>query len=222
MTQADMNERLRQEEERLEKAKEFVRKQMEEEEKQDAMKQASEQSPYNCLTSSVKADAEPKRGILACGIAYNYVREALGDEARLLKVSQYPLPEEKIKTLAAECDELMVIEDGQPVVEELVKALLGAGYPVKGRLTGDLPRTGELTRRKGIGQADRCRLRSSQEHGTASATALSGLWTQGCLYRTEPGSCRLSRPSCVWRHRLLYARSIASLPEPLVVCGHGS
>ena len=114
-------------------------------EKQDAMKQASEQSPYNCLTSCAKADAEPKRGILACGIAYNYVREALGDEARLLKVSQYPLPEEKIKTLAAECDELMVIEDGQPVVEELVKALLGAGYPVKGRLTGDLPRTGELT-----------------------------------------------------------------------------
>ena len=114
-------------------------------EKQDAMKQASEQSPYNCLTSYAKADAEPKRGILACGIAYNYVREALGDEARLLKVSQYPLPEEKIKTLAAECDELMVIEDGQPVVEELVKALLGAGYPVKGRLTGDLPRTGELT-----------------------------------------------------------------------------
>ena len=113
--------------------------------KQDAMKQASEQSPYNSLTSPAKAGGEPKRGILACGIAYNYVREALGDEARLLKVSQYPLPEAKIKALAAECDELMVIEDGQPVVEEMVPALLGAGYPVKGRLTGDLPRTGELT-----------------------------------------------------------------------------
>ncbi len=113
--------------------------------KQDAMKQASEQSPYNCLTSPAKAGGEPKRGILACGIAYNYVREALGDDARLLKVSQYPLPEAKIKALAAECDELMVIEDGQPVVEEMVPALLGAGYPVKGRLTGDLPRTGELT-----------------------------------------------------------------------------
>ena len=113
--------------------------------KQDAMKQASEQSPYNSLTSPAKAGGEPKRGILACGIAYNYVREALGDDARLLKVSQYPLPEAKIKALAAECDELMVIEDGQPVVEEMVPALLGAGYPVKGRLTGDLPRTGELT-----------------------------------------------------------------------------
>ncbi|MBR1498709.1 MAG: indolepyruvate ferredoxin oxidoreductase [Bacteroidaceae bacterium] len=114
-------------------------------EKQDAMKQASEQSPYNSLTTSAKAGNEPKRGILACGIAYNYVREALGDDARLLKVSQYPLPEAKIKALAAECDELLVIEDGQPVVEEMVPALLGAGYPVKGRLTGDLPRTGELT-----------------------------------------------------------------------------
>ena len=36
------------------------------------------------------------------------------------------------------------MEDGQPVVENELKALVGLGYPVKGRLTGDLPRTGEL------------------------------------------------------------------------------
>ena len=109
-------------------------------EKQDAMKQASLESPFN------KAEASAaKTGILACGIAYNYVKESLGNDANLVKISQYPLPEEKIKALAATCDELMVIEDGQPVVEELVKGLLGAGYTVKGRLTGDLPRTGELT-----------------------------------------------------------------------------
>ena len=35
-------------------------------------------------------------------------------------------------------------KDGQPVVEQDVKGMLGAGYPIKGRLTGDLPRTGEL------------------------------------------------------------------------------
>lgn len=109
-------------------------------EKQDAMKQASAESPFN------KAETTPgKLGILACGIAYNYVKESLGTYANLVKISQYPLPEDKIKDLAAKCDELLVIEDGQPVVEELVKGLLGAGYPVKGRLTGDLPRTGELT-----------------------------------------------------------------------------
>ena len=109
-------------------------------EKQDAMKQASEQSVYNKLETSTES-----MGILACGIAYNYVKEAVGSKAHVLKISQYPLPEEKIKALAAVCDSLMVIEDGQPVVEEMVKGLLGAGYPIKGRLTGDLPRTGELT-----------------------------------------------------------------------------
>ena len=109
-------------------------------EKQPAMKQASEESRYNRVEPSAS-----KLGILACGISYNYVKEAVGEEANLVKISQYPLPEDKIKKLAAECDALMVIEDGQPVVEEMVKGLLGAGYPVKGRLTGDLPRTGELT-----------------------------------------------------------------------------
>ena len=109
-------------------------------EKQDAMKQAAEESRYNRVEKSAS-----KLGILACGIAYNYVKEAVGGESNLVKISQYPLPEKKIKALAAECDALMVIEDGQPVVEETVKGLLGAGYPVKGRLTGDLPRTGELT-----------------------------------------------------------------------------
>ena len=109
-------------------------------EKQETMVQASENSIYNKVETS-----SSKTGILACGIAYNYVKEAIGDDANLVKVSQYPLPEDKIKALAAGCDELLVVEDGQPVVEELVKGLLGSDYPVKGRLTGDLPRTGELT-----------------------------------------------------------------------------
>ena len=63
----------------------------------------------------------------------------------VLKVSQYPVPEQAIKEMAANCQAILVAEDGQPVVEEQVKGILGAGYAVKGRLTGDLPRTGELT-----------------------------------------------------------------------------
>ena len=113
-------------------------------EKQGAMRQASEESIFN---KPITVNVGKGLGVLACGIGYNYVMEALPLEGvgGGLKVSQYPLPEEKIKALAAECSELMVIEDGQPVVEELVKGMLGAGYPVRGRLTGDLPRTGELT-----------------------------------------------------------------------------
>lgn len=109
--------------------------------KQDAMLKAAEASEYN-----KKETAEGhKLGIVACGIAYNYVKETVGDDANILKVSQYPLSAEAIKTFAAENDALIVMEDGQPVVEEMIAGMVGADYPVKGRLTGDLPRTGELT-----------------------------------------------------------------------------
>ena len=87
-------------------------------------------------------------GVVACGIAYNYVREALGTEAgkyNILRINRYPLPVEKIRSLAAESSSILVVEDGQPFAEEGVAAALDAGYPVRGRLTGDLPRTGELT-----------------------------------------------------------------------------
>ena len=63
----------------------------------------------------------------------------------VLKVSQYPLPAEEIQKMADCCKYILVVEDGQPFVEEQVKALLSSDYTVKGRLTGDLPRTGELT-----------------------------------------------------------------------------
>ena len=108
--------------------------------KQSQMIEASEKSTFNKVEKGGK-----KLGIIACGIGYNYVKEAIGNEGNILKISQYPLPESKIKALADENDAILVVEDGQPVVEQDVKALLGTGYAVKGRLTGDLPRTGELT-----------------------------------------------------------------------------
>lgn len=109
-------------------------------EKQADMLSASEASIYNKVEKG-----EGSLGIIACGIGYNYVKETLGDNANVLKVSQYPLPENTIRQMAGECTSIIVVEDGQPVVEQQVKAMLGAGYDLKGRLTGDLPRTGELT-----------------------------------------------------------------------------
>lgn len=109
--------------------------------KQPAMQEKAENSVFN----KIEKAGGSKLGIIACGIAYNYVKEAIGDNGNILKVSQYPLPEKAIRQLAAENDSLLVVEDGQPVVEQDIKALLGAGYDVRGRLTGHLPRTGELT-----------------------------------------------------------------------------
>ena len=106
--------------------------------KQPELLQRAEQSPRNLFVKGKNL------GVIACGIAYNYVREALPGDVSLLKVSQYPVPAALVRELAAASDRILVVEDGQPFVEEQIKAILGADYPVSGRLDGVLPRTGEL------------------------------------------------------------------------------
>ena len=115
-------------------------------EKQPQLTDSSEKSPYNSLLHAT-SDAKPRLGIIACGIAYNYVMENIGqcEQLPVLKISQYPIPAAAIKEFAKNCDEILVAEDGQPFVEEQVKALLGSDYKVRGRLSGELPRMGELT-----------------------------------------------------------------------------
>lgn len=63
----------------------------------------------------------------------------------MLKISQYPLPTALVQRMASECRSLLIVEEGQPLVEEMIRGLLGTPIPVKGRLSGELPRTGELT-----------------------------------------------------------------------------
>lgn len=113
--------------------------------KQAALVEAAEQSDYNRLE---QAAADTPLTVVACGIAYNYVKEALQRGARaasVLKLSQYPLPAEQLRAIDAAGGKVLVVEDGQPVVEELLHAQLSDRCTVAGRLTGDLPRTGELT-----------------------------------------------------------------------------
>lgn len=87
-----------------------------------------------------------KMGIIACGIAYNYLMESYpqGCEYPILKISQYPLPVDLIKKMTKECESIMIMEEGQPFVEEQVRGLLDCGIKIYGRLSGELPRVGEL------------------------------------------------------------------------------
>lgn len=86
-------------------------------------------------------------GIVACGIAYNYLMECFpsGCPYPVVKISQYPLPKKLIRRLTSECDEVMIAEEGQPFAEDIIKGVMPGDAIIKGRLTGDLPRTGELT-----------------------------------------------------------------------------
>ena len=112
--------------------------------KQPQLVESAEASIYNKQHTS---DEKAKMGVVACGIAYNYVMENNPAEKGIavMKVSQYPIPEKAVKEFASKCESLLIAEDGQPLAEEQIKSMLGAEYPLKGRLTGDLPRMGELT-----------------------------------------------------------------------------
>lgn len=107
------------------------------------LEKSSVTSPFNRYEDG----ADRSMGIIASGIAYNYVKEAFGGKCPhpLVKVSQYPLPMEFIDRLAAECDAITIVEEGQPVIEERLRGLGTCSNRLQGKLTGKLPRTGELT-----------------------------------------------------------------------------
>lgn len=118
-------------------------------EMQDVFTAEAKASPYNSFDFDAK---DTSIGIIACGLAYNYLKENFGENAvpyPHIKLCQYPLPTEQIHKLYEMCDSLLVLEEGMPVIEEQIKGLaLGGTKPIHGRLDGTLSRDGELNPNK--------------------------------------------------------------------------
>jgi indolepyruvate ferredoxin oxidoreductase alpha subunit len=111
--------------------------------KQEQLAVEAENSVWNRFE---KGD-DPRLGIVCCGIAYNYLKENYNDTKcpyPLVKISHYPLPEGMVNKLESMCDTILVIEEGYPLVEDQLRDFFGKGKKVLGRLSGALPRTGEL------------------------------------------------------------------------------
>lgn len=113
-----------------------------------------EEQANNSLYNEYIDGVNKKMGIIACGLTFNYLMENFpnGCEYPIVKIGQYPLPRKKIERLIDECESILVIEDGYPLVEELLKSYTGKGIQVKGKLDGTLPRQGELNPNN-VGQA---------------------------------------------------------------------
>ena len=110
---------------------------------QPAFEAVAEDSKFNELYPG----KNKKLGIIACGIAYNYLMENFRDqkpEYPILKISHYPIPRKKVEKLIFSCKEVLIIEEGYPLVEEMLKGFQEKGTKIKGRLDGSLPRVGEL------------------------------------------------------------------------------
>lgn len=109
----------------------------------ESLKYDNRISKYNLF----RDDRNRKIGVLACGIAYNYFAENFpGDEPDLpfLKITAYPFPKELILDLTSRCEEVLVLEEGYPIIEEALRGILDNNLKIMGRLDGSLPRDGEL------------------------------------------------------------------------------
>lgn len=90
-----------------------------------ALSEFSESSDLNIVTMR-----GTKIGIITAGIAYQYAEEAIPD-ASILKLGMvWPLPEKLIRDFASKVDELYVIEELDPFIENAVRAM---GINVKGK-----------------------------------------------------------------------------------------
>jgi len=87
-------------------------------------------------------------GIIACGLGYNYLIENFQEHKSpypVLKICQYPVPVDLIRELLKKVNnKILVIEEGYPLVEEMLRGYLDEGPEIHGRMDGYLPRAGEL------------------------------------------------------------------------------
>jgi indolepyruvate ferredoxin oxidoreductase alpha subunit len=81
-----------------------------------------------------------KRGIITNGVAYQYVKETCPDDSVLKIGMVWPLPDRLIKEFAVGVEELYVVEELDPFIEDYVKAL---GIKIIGKEI--IPICGELT-----------------------------------------------------------------------------
>lgn len=76
-------------------------------------------------------DNGAKIGVITCGAAYQYAKEALGDQANYLKIGMTnPLPKQLFLDFAAKCETLYIIEELDGILEAHCKAI---GITCKGK-----------------------------------------------------------------------------------------
>jgi len=105
----------------------------------DAAQELAENSKYNFITGSGSL------GIICNGVSYNYVSDAIQDlgiedKARVLRIGfSHPLPPRLIKGFLKDCEKVLIVEEGEPYMEEAVKAMAqeeGLVLPINGKTKG--------------------------------------------------------------------------------------
>ena len=99
----------------------------------------ADQSPWN------RIDGDGKWGIVCNGVSYGYVSDALqelgvADRFRVLRVGfSHPFPEELTRQFLEGCEKVLVVEEGEPYLEEAVRNCAhkaGLTQPVQAKAEG--------------------------------------------------------------------------------------
>ncbi len=99
-------------------------------------KSISDNSPHNHITGN------GRYGIVANGVSYGYAMDAVKDlgienDTRVLRIGMSnPMPETMIKSFLASCEKVLIVEEGEPVMEEAIKAFAqeaGITIPINGK-----------------------------------------------------------------------------------------
>jgi len=105
-------------------------------ERMEAAGEMAESSAYNFITGS------GPWGIVANGVSYNYVTDAVSElgiteQVKILRIGfSHPMPGRLIKSFLQGCEKVLVVEEGEPYMEEAVKAFAqeaGVTIPIRGK-----------------------------------------------------------------------------------------
>ncbi|MDR2476973.1 MAG: indolepyruvate ferredoxin oxidoreductase [Treponema sp.] len=128
-------------------------------EKQPAIQAWSSAHPANRLELPTGAGGKYDLAVITSGLGGNYYEENAADFALMrngkaaarLHIGAYPLPVESIRALCAASEKVLVLEEGQPFIEEKLRGILPQPVALAGKLAGfdggspgPVPRTGEL------------------------------------------------------------------------------
>jgi indolepyruvate ferredoxin oxidoreductase alpha subunit len=113
--------------------------------RQPAFREWSETSAFNRLRLE---DEWRKLGVITTGIARNYYLESveeLGRPPSHLHVGAYPIPTDLVRRLAGHAKHILVLEEGYPFLERLLRGLVPPDVEILGKESGEVPADGELT-----------------------------------------------------------------------------
>ncbi|KAA3614518.1 MAG: indolepyruvate ferredoxin oxidoreductase [Planctomycetota bacterium] len=175
--------------------------------RQPEIRRFAEESSFNRFYTGPE-NSGPRLGVLTTGVARNYYLENLPDlefQPTHLHIGAYPAPAAKIQQLMESVEEVLVLEEGYPFLENQIRGLLPPHLPIHGKLTGALPLDGELNPdlvRKALGLPER----PAVDLGDRPEVARPPQLCQGCP------------------HSVAYAaiqEALASYPMPLVASDIG-